>query len=70
MNLPPGHYHFQEVACNNDGVWNKVGDTLAFEITPAFYPDKASFSEVLWFRSHWPSGGAFFSYELDNSPRV
>jgi ligand-binding sensor domain-containing protein/signal transduction histidine kinase len=43
MNLPPGHYHFQVIACNNDGVWNTVGDTLAFEITPAFYQTK-------WFR--------------------
>ncbi|QHN03613.1 hypothetical protein FTO74_09720 [Granulicella sp. WH15] len=35
--LPPGHYRFHVIACNNDGVWNETGDTLSFSIAPAFY---------------------------------
>ncbi len=37
MNLAPGHYSFQVIACNNDGVWNMQGDGLQFTILPAFY---------------------------------
>ncbi|HSY18288.1 MAG TPA: two-component regulator propeller domain-containing protein [Candidatus Acidoferrales bacterium] len=40
---PPGHYHFKVVACNNDGIWNKVGDTLAVDFEPYFW-------ETLWFK--------------------
>jgi signal transduction histidine kinase/ligand-binding sensor domain-containing protein len=42
-NLPPGNYEFQVVASNNDGVWNRTGDTLSFVIPPAFY-------QALWFK--------------------
>lgn len=37
MNLKPGTYTFQVIACNNDGVWNSAGDTLNFTILPKFY---------------------------------
>jgi signal transduction histidine kinase/ligand-binding sensor domain-containing protein len=36
-NLRPGHYRFQVIASNNDGVWNNTGATIAFTIHPAFY---------------------------------
>lgn len=36
-NLRPGHYRFQVMAANNDGVWNQTGDSLSLEIQPAFY---------------------------------
>jgi signal transduction histidine kinase len=36
-NLPPGHYRFHVMACNNDGVWNEAGATLAFSVAPAWY---------------------------------
>jgi signal transduction histidine kinase/ligand-binding sensor domain-containing protein len=36
-NLKPGPYRFSVVACNNDGVWNTEGATLAFSIRPAFH---------------------------------
>jgi signal transduction histidine kinase/streptogramin lyase len=36
-NLPPGDYQFRVIACNNDGVWNEAGASLAFTILPAFY---------------------------------
>ena len=36
-NLPPGHYTFRVIASNNDGVWNDVGATVAFALSPAFY---------------------------------
>ena len=35
--LRPGHYRFQVIACNNDGVWNGSGATLGFVVLPAFY---------------------------------
>jgi signal transduction histidine kinase len=35
--LPPGHYRFQVTACNEDGIWNKVGSSFAFVVEPPFY---------------------------------
>ena len=35
--LPPGDYRFHVIACNNDGVWNKEGATLALTILPHFW---------------------------------
>jgi signal transduction histidine kinase len=43
-NLAPKHYRFLVKACNNSGVWNEVGDSLDFEIPPAWY-------QSLWFRT-------------------
>jgi hypothetical protein len=36
-NLPAGMYRFHVIACNNDGLWNEVGDAFAFTLTPHFY---------------------------------
>lgn len=36
-NLPPGKYTFRVIGANNDGVWNRTGATLAFEIPPTFF---------------------------------
>ena len=41
-NLPARHYTFRVEAANDDGVWNRVGATLSFAITPPFY-------ERIWF---------------------
>ena len=35
-NLPPGKYRFRVIAANNDGVWNRTGAALDFEIPPTF----------------------------------
>lgn len=32
--LPPGQYTFRVIACNNDGVWNETGASLAFIVLP------------------------------------
>lgn len=37
MNLRPGTYQFQVVACNNDGVWNDKGQTVTFVFKPHFW---------------------------------
>ena len=36
-NLSPRHYRFNVIACNNDGVWNRVGAVVEFTIAPAWY---------------------------------
>ncbi len=43
-NLPPRHYKFRVLACNNSGVWNEEGATLDFVIPPAWY-------QTNWFRA-------------------
>jgi len=35
--LPPSHYRFRVIACNNSGVWNETGADLAFTIAPAWF---------------------------------
>ncbi len=41
--IPAGSYVFRVKACNNDGLWNETGDSIAFTILPRFY-------ETWWFR--------------------
>jgi len=36
-NLPPGEYTFRVKACNNDGIWNDEGITLALIVTPPWW---------------------------------
>ena len=40
--LRPGHYSFQVIASNGNGVWNNVGATVTFVLPPAFY-------QTFWF---------------------
>lgn len=35
--LPAGDYRFRVIACNNDGVWNTAGATVAFTVAPFFW---------------------------------
>lgn len=35
--LPAGTYRFRVMACNNDGLWNTEGATLAFTVAPFFW---------------------------------
>jgi diguanylate cyclase (GGDEF)-like protein len=41
-NIPPGHYTFRVMACNNDGVWNNTGAVFHFRLKPYF-------SQTPWF---------------------
>jgi signal transduction histidine kinase/ligand-binding sensor domain-containing protein len=41
--MGPGHYIFHVIACNNDGIWNDVGASFPFSITPAYY-------QTVWFK--------------------
>ena len=43
-NLPPGHYTFQVLAANNDGVWNTAGASFALRLQPHYY-------QTYWFYS-------------------
>ncbi len=36
-NISPGHYDFEVMACNNDGVWNTTPTRLAIVVLPPFY---------------------------------
>ncbi len=38
--IPPGRYQFRVIACNNDGVWNNTGATLAVTVLPYFWQTK------------------------------
>jgi ligand-binding sensor domain-containing protein/signal transduction histidine kinase len=40
-NIPPGRYTFRVVACNEDGVWNREGAELPFELRPQFRQTKS-----------------------------
>jgi len=42
-NLPPGSYTFHVIACNNHGVWNTEGASLAVVVEPAVW-------QTGWFR--------------------
>jgi len=42
--LPPGNYHFQVEAGNEDGVWNTTGSELAVTVQPQFW-------QTAWFRA-------------------
>lgn len=39
-NLPPGRYHFEVMAANEDGIWNETPDRLSFTLAPAVYQTK------------------------------
>jgi signal transduction histidine kinase len=41
--LRPENYRFRVIACNNDGIWNEEGATLAFSVAAAWY-------QTWWFR--------------------
>ena len=41
--IPPGEYHFQVIACNNDGVWSDPGATMTVTMMPHFW-------QTAWFR--------------------
>jgi len=36
-NLPPRHYRFRVLACNNDNAWNEIGASIEFSVRPHFY---------------------------------
>lgn len=42
-NLLPNEYHFDVIASNNSGVWNKIGASVAFNVLPTFY-------QAIWFK--------------------
>jgi ligand-binding sensor domain-containing protein len=42
--LPPGNYRFHVAACNEDGLWNNQGSTLAVTVLPPFW-------QTWWFLS-------------------
>jgi signal transduction histidine kinase/ligand-binding sensor domain-containing protein len=59
-NLAPRKYKFRVIACNDDGVWNESGITLAFDIIPRFYETSwfvalcsLATAALLWFIYRW-----------------
>ncbi len=48
-NLQHGNYRFHVIGCNNDGVWNDQGATLAFVILPHYW-------QTWWFRAACVAG--------------
>ena len=43
LHVPPGSYRFRMTACNHDGIWNEVGDSVALTVKPHLW-------EARWFR--------------------
>lgn len=41
--LPPANYRFHVIASDHNGAWNEVGDSLSFELAPAFH-------QTAWFK--------------------
>ena len=46
-NLRPGHYTFQVLAANNDGVWSQQPASFSFDIPPTFFQSKWFFITCL-----------------------
>jgi PAS domain S-box-containing protein len=42
--LKPGSYKFRVQACNDEGIWNEAGATLAFTVVPTIY-------QTAWFKA-------------------
>jgi signal transduction histidine kinase len=57
QDLKPGHYTFHVIAANNDGVWNDTGDSLEFEVKPAWF-------QTLWFLVLWISSASLFLFVI------
>jgi signal transduction histidine kinase/ligand-binding sensor domain-containing protein len=36
-NLPPGHFRFRVVACNQDGLWSSTESSVSFQVDPAYW---------------------------------
>ncbi len=43
-NLPPGNYRFRVISANEDGVWNRTGAEVRFEIPPTFLQSRWFFA--------------------------
>lgn len=56
-NIPPGHYTFQVMAANNDGVWNETGATLEVRVLPHLY-------QTWWFRTLLLLATCLLGYQL------
>ncbi len=41
--VPPGRYRFRVIACNNDGVWSPIGDSVAVVVAPFWW-------QTRWFK--------------------
>lgn len=57
--ITPGHYLFQVIACNSDGVWNETGAALKLTVVPYWW-------ETAWFQvtGTLSAAGLFSSFIL------
>lgn len=56
-NLAPGRYRFRVIAANNEGVWNREGAAIDFEIAPFFW-------QTRWFLALCIAAGAAAAWAL------
>lgn len=60
--LCPGTYTFKVTACNSDGIWNTIGDSMRFTIKPSF--SQTTFFKILAvFFTFITLGTVFFIYK-------
>ncbi|MGN6556010.1 MAG: two-component regulator propeller domain-containing protein, partial [Verrucomicrobiota bacterium] len=45
--VPPGHYTFEVIACNEDGVWNTTGASVAVTVPPHLW-ERSWFVPLCW----------------------
>jgi len=55
--VPPGHYRFQVIGCNNKGVWNETGASVDCTVAP-FYWQTWWFRLLSWLAAGVLAGGA------------
>src|SRR5271166_64122 len=76
-NLPPKHYKFHVIACNNSGVWNEQGDMLEFSVALAYYQTNwfhalcaVFFMALLWAAYQWRVRQLHHQFEITLDARV
>jgi signal transduction histidine kinase/ligand-binding sensor domain-containing protein len=57
QDLRPGTYRFRVMACNDDGLWNDVGDSIEFRVKPAWF-------QTVWFRASWITSACLLIWVL------
>lgn len=70
LNLGPGDYRFQVIACNSDGLWNEKGAAFEFTINYPFYKRPLFYLIIVILVLMIGAGTAWLFYRGKNRPIV